>query len=543
VIGVAALLAIATACSSDAGSHEAGTEDTIGLRAPGPVDTGVIESYEQEAMPEDTPVEISPDGLTAELTACRQIGIEQWLWEGTITLPDGVEEATVELHLGSHWDDADPQHWTITAQVVGSGVFAIERAADLEPIRTTDDAVVDVGLGATSLPADLTDRFTRCSLATVAADVPLASDTRQVPIPATRDERPLEVDAAEGTVDALANGAQLGDHSDGRLPFAYLAAYEQLLPFAEVVVPDLDEVPLDEVVWWTAVDGEDCPLIRLTGSVVIEQTDACTGPAEDDDTYDQMGNYYTLAEPVDGLEGWSWVTDPEGIRFIRGPVGDWWLRVGQEDGPVESDEELIAIAQSLHTVRNDRVDEVVPRRDTGPDVDTVVDQILTFAEEHPDSMSPWEQLTERARLPHPDGELVVFEQRAGANRWNLELALAMTHVSGWRVHRLPTSFVADTGEPEQWPQPLCVGATVPYRDRPELTGPVPVVVVATREPTWTLEAADTPGAWEPLTTTEGIWIGLDDDGEPVEKPPFLRAIDEQGRPVEGAVAAEHACLP
>ena len=58
--GLAALVLLAGACSSgsDPGGEAITPEATIGLSDTSPVDTGVIESYEQEAMSEDTPVEI-----------------------------------------------------------------------------------------------------------------------------------------------------------------------------------------------------------------------------------------------------------------------------------------------------------------------------------------------------------------------------------------------------------------------------------------------------------------------------------------------------
>src|SRR5690606_3938756 len=109
-VGVALLLVSGACAASDcgSGSDEGATEETTGLRAPGPVDTGVIESYEpfgtglfiaRVEAEDGTPPEIAPDGLAATLTACRAVGIDQWWWEGTITLPDGIDRATVDLEL------------------------------------------------------------------------------------------------------------------------------------------------------------------------------------------------------------------------------------------------------------------------------------------------------------------------------------------------------------------------------------------------------------------------------------------------------------
>lgn len=544
-VGVAAaVLLVAGACSSSdsgSGSDEGATEETIGLRAPGPVDTGVITSYEPSGSgffirrvdaDDDTPPEIAPDGLAATLTSCRAVGIDQWWWEGTITLPDGVDRATVDLELIELGAPGPGQaRWRTTAEVSGSGAFTIERG-EVDPIRPDDPGVLDSGIEASSYQPEYRSQFERCALRIVDADVPVVTDADSEPIDATRDDRPIEVDAPDGTVDALADGVHLGDLSDGRLPFAYVAAHEQSFPFDELVVPDLDLVPVTAIYWWTPTDGEDCPQFVTSGSVRIVQTDACTGPAEDHDG---------RAEPAEGLDGWSWLEDPDGERSLRGQVDGWWIHLAAVEDPVISEEDLLAIARSLYPVRNDRVDEVTPRRDTGPDLDIVVEQV---AADEAASMRPFDVIEERARLSYGDGWLVALEKREGTTRWELQLGIARPHGSDWRLEILYSPFIADSGQFEQ-PHALCLGATPPYRSWPVIEGEetVPVQVIATKDPTWTLEGADTPGAWAPLPTTEGIWIGLDEADGPVEKPPYLRAVDEQGRPVEGAVAAEHACLP
>ncbi len=472
------------------------------------------------------PQEVTPGGLRARLTTCRRVGVEQWVWEGEISLPEGSEGGRIQLQLtrsaGGDERDVRPSTQLVDATVATSGAFALEQARPLDPI--TPEGMGELEPDVFQFTPAYLDPGEECQLHVASSEVPIEDPSGGPPIVPIDPDEPLGYPARAGSVDSLGLGAHLGDFDDGRLAFAYLAAHEQALPFDAVVVPDLDRVPVRTVFWWSAADAESCPYVELVGDVVITQTDDCTGPVEESDRWNQS-NLYRVVDDVVDLDGFHWVEDPDGRRSLSGQVDGWWVHVRSATA---DDARLVEVARTLRTVTNDLVEPPTARYDTGEDLDAVIDAVLEA-----------ESATERARIRQDGWWAIVVEYARTETTWPVAIYAARRHRLGWRlllldeVHTDVNSMTA--------PFVYCVGGTLPYRNIDESFREVEVEVAVALEPDWTLERA-LDGGWEAVPTERGVWV-LDHGDEPSARLPEMRAVDSSGRVVEGQVAVDAGCAP
>lgn len=351
----------------------------------------------------------SSQGSQVVLERCLLASPGLLRFAGTITTSDNFVPGQVGLvalltSRTSSQGDATVSSWHLEADVVGSGAFSFsvprwdpERMPHHGPFYVIDPEM---------------DLIAACSLHAGPGLPPsLGSVTLEIGDLADREE-------PAGSLQALGAGAILGDLTDPRLVYAYLASLEWELPFERVWAPDPDSGVVVRRLSDYRDRTEPCPRMHLdvatgTGWVLVAQTEGCL-PGSSGGSLGASS--VDTGEPVPGSEGFTW-WDSEGETFAAMVDGDYVVTVGGDNRPAVAE-----TAAALHAYANTHVRALPDNPLFAPDIDVLLERVLRQR-----------NLVERARFDYRDIQKVIVVHSQSEPPATIGYLVAEMTSRGWTL--------------------------------------------------------------------------------------------------------------
>lgn len=206
-------------------------------------------------------VQPDSDGLRLRFEGCQVRAPGEWVFEGTVEVPSGMEGATVGLAPTVCRSDVC-EGSLYEARFSGSGRFALGHSTAFSLVR---DSVAGDPTGRRPPSVYRTMDRGSCGLELSWSDVPVAgfeggSAGLQEPDLAAE---PLTWEAPEGTVQSLGSGVILADPDDPRTTWAYHTWLQVHMPFELVAIPEPFVGPSVRLVRIESDPDDKCQVVIL----------------------------------------------------------------------------------------------------------------------------------------------------------------------------------------------------------------------------------------------------------------------------------------